>query len=125
MLKIKSGGDFTKAGRYLQRLKNLKLDAKFDQAGRRGVAALASATPVDSGLSAASWTYDILRRPGRISIVWRNTNIVDGTPVVIMLQYGHSTGTGGWVQGRDFVNPAIQPIFDQINQELWREVTSG
>lgn len=92
---------------------------------QRGVDALASATPVDSGLSAQSWSYEIEVKDGHVFISWINTNLVDGTPVVVLLQYGHGTGTGGYVMGRDFINPAIQPIMEQIATELWRKVTSA
>jgi hypothetical protein len=92
---------------------------------QRGVDALASATPVDSGLSAESWSYEIEIKGGHVFISWINTNLVDGTPVVVLLQYGHGTGNGGYVMGQDFINPAIQPIMEQIATELWKKVTSA
>lgn len=91
--------------------------------GQIGVQALAAATPRDSGETAASWTYEIKRAPGSYSIVWGNTHMAANQPVAILLQYGHGTGTGGYVQGRDYINPAIQPIFDQIAAEAWKAVT--
>ena len=87
------------------------------------MAALASATPVDTGLTARSWRYEIVQEKGVARILFCNSNIQNGVPIAIILQYGHGTGTGGWVQGRDYINPAIQPIFDQIAKEAWREVT--
>lgn len=96
----------------------------LEKYGQRGVSALASATPVESGLTASSWTYEIVRKPGSISINFNNTNIQNGVPIAVILQLGHGTGTGGWVEGRDYINPAIQPIFDEIVNEAWKEVTS-
>ena len=97
----------------------------LDEYARQGVQALASATPVDTGLTASAWGYEIQKSRGAYSIFWTNTNVITGTPVVIWLQYGHGTGTGGYVQGRDFINPAIQPIFDRIADSVWQEVTSA
>lgn len=94
-----------------------------DQYGRAGVAALASATPVDSGETAQSWYYEITNKKGSVSISFHNSNIQNGVPIAIILQYGHGTGTGGWVAGRDYINPAIRPIFDQIANDAWKEVT--
>ena len=95
----------------------------LDKNGREGVAALASATPVDSGLTASSWYYEIVNRIGSAKITFYNSNIQNGVPIAIILQYGHGTRNGGWVQGRDYINPAIQPIFDKIANEAWKEVT--
>jgi hypothetical protein len=91
--------------------------------GREGVAALASATPVESGLTANSWYYEIIRKNGSVTISFKNSNIQNGVPIAIILQYGHGTRNGGWVQGRDYINPAIQPVFDKIANDAWREVT--
>lgn len=89
----------------------------------KGVEALSLATPEDTGKTAASWTYDIRRTSSGLAIVWRNTNIVNGVPIAVILQYGHATGTGGYVEGRDYINPAIRPIFDKIAKSAWEEVT--
>lgn len=97
----------------------------LDKYARAGVAALASNTPVDSGVTAAAWGYEITSSKGSFTITWTNSNIVGGTPVAVMLQYGHGTGTGGYVPGRDYINPALKPIFDQITNEAWRVVTSA
>ena len=123
MIGFRLKGDFSKTSRYLQRVKEAALLRTLDKYGAEGVAALASATPVDSGLTANSWNYKIERADGYVSIVFFNSNIQNGVPIAIILQYGHGTGTGGWVQGRDYINPAIQPIFDKIAKETWREVT--
>lgn len=89
---------------------------------QEGVNALRAATPVESGVTADSWTYEVLESGGGVTIWWNNTNIVDGFSVAIGLQYGHGTGTGGWIEGYDFINPAIQPIFDKIADKVWEEV---
>ena len=104
----------------VQRAINLGL---LDRYGREGVAALASATPVDSGETANSWYYEIENKKGSATIRFCNSNINKGVPIAIILQYGHGTGTGGWVQGRDYINPAIRPVFDSLVQSAWREVT--
>jgi hypothetical protein len=88
-----------------------------------GVAALSNATPVETGETANAWYYKIVRRKGYYSIRWYNSHIEDGMPIAVLLQYGHGTGTGGYVQGRDYINPAIRPIFDQMINDFWREVT--
>ena len=116
-------GDFSKASQYLERLKEAAKLGVLDKYGREGVAALASATPTETGLTASSWTYEIERKGNSVSIVYKNSNINKGVPIAVILQYGHGTGTGGWVQGRDYINPAIQPVFDRIADEAWKEVT--
>lgn len=106
-------------------MSRLKIDQILHQAGREGVAALASATPQESGLAAHSWDYEIQKRRNGISLVWTNSDVETGFPVAIMLQYGYATGTGGYVSGRDYINPAIRPIFDRIADMVWKEVTNG
>lgn len=123
MIGVRHKGDFSKVTRYLDQLKRRDVRALLDKYGSEGVAALSSATPVDSGLTASSWFYEIEYKNGSYAITFHNSNINDGVPIAIILQYGHGTGTGGWVQGRDYINPAIQPIFDKIADEAWREVT--
>lgn len=95
----------------------------LDQYGRQGVNALARATPQDTGLAASSWNYNIERKPGHVSIIWTNSNVENGFHVVVGLQYGHGTRGGGWVQGIDIVNPSMRPIFEQILESVWKEVT--
>ena len=122
MISFRHKGDFSKTTRYMMRVKDAaRID--LDRFGREGVAALASATPVDSGLTANSWYYEIIRAKDSVTITFNNRNIQNGVPIAIILQYGHGTRNGGWVQGRDYINPAIQPIFDKIANEAWREVT--
>ena len=123
MIRFRHKGDFLKLTRYLERAKEAVRLGILDKYGREGVAALASATPVESGLTASSWYYKIERGNGSVKITYNNSNINEGVPIAIILQYGHGTGTGGWVQGRDYINPAIQPVFDRIANEAWREVT--
>ena len=123
MITFRHKGDFTKTTRFLERAKHAVRRANLDRFGREGVAALASATPVDSGLTATSWYYEITYTKSGAKIAFYNSNIQNGVPIAIILQYGHGTGTRGWVEGRDYINPAIQPIFDRIVDEAWREVT--
>lgn len=122
MISFRHKGDFSKTTRYMMRVKDAaRID--LDRFGREGVAALASATPVDTGVTANSWYYEIIRTKDSVTITFNNRNIQNGVPIAIILQYGHGTRNGGWVQGRDYINPAIQPIFDNIAKEAWREVT--
>ena len=123
MITFRQKGDFSKTRRYLEKSKTAIRLSDLDKYGRQGVAALASATPVDTGLTASSWDYTIENRNGIVKITFTNSNIQNGVPIAVILQYGHGTGTGGWVQGRDYINPAIQPIFDEIVNNAWREVT--
>ena len=123
MIKFRQKGDFSKLTRFLEKAKEAVHLGDLDKYGREGVAALASATPVDSGLTADSWRYEITNKQGSAKITFYNSNIQNGVPIAIILQYGHGTRNGGWVQGRDYINPAIQPIFDKIVNEAWREVT--
>lgn len=124
MITFRSKGDFSKTIRYLEKVKNAKINSIFDKYGKDGVAALASATPVDSGETANSWNYKVEIQNCSATISFYNTHVNQGVPIAIILQYGHGTGTGGWVKGRDYINPAIQPIFDKIVNEAWKEVTS-
>lgn len=123
MITFRHKGDFSKTTRFLERAKHAVRLADLDRFGREGVAALASATPVESGLTANSWYYEVTYTKSGAKIAFYNSNIQNGVPIAIILQYGHGTGTGGWVEGRDYINPAIHPIFDRIVDEAWREVT--
>lgn len=123
MIRFRQKGDFSKLTRFLERAKEAVRVGDLDKYGREGVAALASATPVDSGQTANLWHYEIINKQGSATITFHNSNIQNGVPIAIVLQYGHGTRNGGWVQGRDYINPAIQPIFDKIVNEAWREVT--
>lgn len=125
MFSIESSGSFKNLERFLGRASKGDMFAMLDPLAREGVSALANATPFDSGISAASWSYDIRKTGSSYSIAWTNNHVVDGRPIVILLQYGHGTGTGGYVQGRDFINPAIRPIMDRIANQVWKAVTSA
>jgi hypothetical protein len=124
MISFRQKGDFSKLTRYLEKVKEVARIGDLDKYGRQGVAALESATPKDTGLTSKSWKYEIKQSKGSVSISFYNTNIQNGVPIAILLQYGHGTRNGGWVQGRDYINPAIQPIFDEIVKSAWKEVTS-
>lgn len=122
MVTFQAKGSFRKTKKFLERAEQMDFRDILDRYGVKGVAALASATPKDSGNTAACWGYEIKYGPGVARIYWTNSNINDGVPIAVILQYGHGTGTGGWVEGRDYINPAIQPIFDEIAEKAWKEV---
>lgn len=123
MITFRQKGDFSKLSRYLEKVKEAAKVGVLDKYGQAGVAALSSATPVESGLTAQSWYYEIEHTKSSAVIRFLNSNVNKGVPIAIILQYGHGTGTGGWVEGRDYINPAIQPIFDNIAKDAWKEVT--
>lgn len=123
MISFRHEGDFSKLTGYLNRARAAVKLSNLDKYGKEGVAALASATPVDSGLTANSWYYTITHGNGTVTINFNNSNIQNGIPIAIILHYGHGTGTGGWVEGRDYIKPAIRPVFDRIADEAWKEVT--
>lgn len=122
--RIKVGKPWSATEAWLHRMANAELFATLEKYGQMGVEALAAATPVESGETAAAWSYEIVSRRGYFSIRWHNSHVEEGVPIAILLQYGHGTGTGGYVQGRDYINPAIRPIFDQIDAEVRKVVTS-
>lgn len=125
MISFRSKGDFSKATRYFEQLSKISnLEQVLSKYGQMGVSALASATPTDTGLTASSWYYEIEHQNGGITLSFKNSNINKGVNIAVILQYGHGTGTGGWVAGRDYINPAIQPVFDKIAEDAWREVTN-
>jgi hypothetical protein len=123
LLKITYKGDFNRTEKFFKGVLDRKYALILEKYAQQGVAALASATPVDSGKTSESWGYKIRTYPGGMSISWTNSNVVDGVPIAIILQYGHATRNGGYVQGRDYINPAIRPIFDKITSDVWEEVT--
>lgn len=122
MITIKARGDFRKTESFFNRLIKADYLSILSKYGRRGVDALAAATPADSGRTASSWEYQIVDSGDSVSIVWTNTNVNKGVNIAVILQYGHGTRNGGYVQGRDYINPAMQPIFDEIANEAWMEV---
>lgn len=123
-IKFKHRGNFNNTERFFKRARKMDFFRNLEKYAQEGVAALSSATPVDSGLTAASWDYEIVKKKGFISIYWTNSNINAGVPIAVILQYGHGTNNGGYVQGRDYINPAIRPVFDKIADNAWKEVTS-
>lgn len=123
MISFRQKGDFSKTEQYLERVRKNAILKVLEKYGQDGVDALASATPVDSGLTASSWYYEVSSSGGTSKITFYNSNVNDGVPIAVIIQLGHGTGTGGWVEGRDYINPAIQPIFDTIANEAWKEVT--
>lgn len=124
MISIRHKGDYAKLTRYLEKLKSTARVSILDKYGKAGVEALSSATPVDTGLTAKSWYYKVESNKNSAAIKFCNSNVQNGIPIAIILQYGHGTGNGGWVEGRDYINPSIQPIFDKIVDDVWKEVTS-
>lgn len=122
MIKIRQKGDFSKTTKFLAKARNSINIDKLNRFGEEGVAALSSATPVETGKTATSWYYKIENKKSSVTINFCNSNIQNGVPIAIILQYGHGTRNGGWVEGRDYINPAIKPIFDRIANEAWKEV---
>ena len=123
MISFRQKGDFSKTTSFLKRAKDKVYLEDLDKYGRQGVAALASATPIDSGKTASSWYYKIENTKESAKITFYNSNVQNGVSIAIILQYGHGTRNGGWVEGRDYINPAVQPIFDKIVDDAWREVS--
>ena len=124
MIKIKVSGDFSKTKKFLSR--NKKIDFKMlDDYGKNGTRSLSSATPVDTGLTAASWYYDIENTSTSTNVVWKNSNIVNGVPIAVIFQYGHATRNGGYVPGTDYIKPAISAVMDSAVDAVWKEVTKG
>ena len=123
MIFFRQKGDFSKLTSFMERAKETVNVGILDKYGKAGVAALASATPSDTGLTASSWYYKIKNKHGVTSVGFYNSNVQNGVPIAIIIQYGHGTGTGGYVQGRDYINPALKPIFDELAEKAWKEVT--
>lgn len=123
MISFKQKGDFSKLTSFLEKVKETVKLGDLDRYGREGVEALSAATPKESGLTASSWYYEITREKGLVSISFHNSNVNNGVPIAIILHYGHGTRNGGWVEGIDYINPAIQPIFKKIAEDAWKEVT--
>ena len=123
MISFKQHGDFSKTDNFLKSLKQQRMYNAIEQYAQKGVEALAAATPVDSGLTASSWYYNIKYTASGVTIEYCNSNIQNGVPIAVILQYGHGTGTGGYVKGVDYINPALQPVFEETLNNVWREVT--
>ena len=126
MIKLTSRGNYNKTEKFLKECKDInELQTIMEKYGREGVAALSANTPVDTGETASSWSYEIIQNGESISLVFSNTSTTKtGIPIAILLQYGHGNGTGGYIRGRDFINPSVQPVFDKLLDEAWKEVTT-
>lgn len=125
MIQFKQTGDFKKLSNFLEKSKEVINVGMLDKYGREGVIALSAATPVDSGLTASSWYYKITHDKGNAKLAFYNSNIQNGALIAILLQYGHGTNNGGWIEGRDYINPAAKPVFDNIASRMWKEVCNG
>lgn len=125
MISAVSSGSFKNMESFLKTMTKLDISSILERNAQLGVDALSNVTPVESGLTAASWSYEVITKGKQYSITWTNSDVENGFSVAIMLQYGYGTGTGGYVRGRDYINPAIRPIFDKIADEVWKAVTSA
>lgn len=125
MITVKTSGSFDNIDKFINSMKKGEPFKFLHEYGRQGVDALANATPVDTSLTANSWDYEVVYKNGRYSIIWTNSNSESGIPVAILIQYGHATGGGGWVEGKDYINPAIRPLFDKMAQQVWERVKNG
>jgi hypothetical protein len=123
MININHKGNFNKTEKFFKETISSDYTRILEKYAKEGVNALASATPVDSGETAKSWGYIIKHYKGRVSITWTNSNVVDGVPIAILIQYGHATRSGGYIQGLDYIKPALRPLFDKIADDVWREVS--
>lgn len=123
MIKFTQKGDFSKITQYLEKQRSSNRKRLLEKYGALGVKYLSEATPKDTGMTSNSWGYSVNSSKDKMSIEWSNSNVENGVPIAIILQYGHGTGTGGYVQGRDYINPAIQSVFDEMSKELWEEMT--
>ena len=123
MIKFKVSGNFNKTQKHLEHMKNAVSKELLDKYGKMGVDALLEATPKKTGKTSESWKYGIKRQHDKIVLYWYNTNVVDGTNVAVVLQYGHMSPRGYWIEGRDYINPAMQPVFEELAKDMWGEVT--
>lgn len=119
---ISSKGEFTSTFKFLEGTKKMFNKSIFNKYGVQGVKALQKATPKRTGKTAESWSYEVVMKTNGVSIIWKNSNTNQGVPIAVLIQYGHGTGWGGYVQGVDYINPALTPIFNDIVKELWKEV---
>lgn len=124
MFSIRQRGNFNKTEKFLRKSFGLRWRSVLEKYGRLGVEALSAATPVDTGLTASSWNYEIIQNESGMSIIWNNQNVVNHVNIALILQYGHATRNGGWVEGTDYINPALKPIFEKLAKDAWKEVSS-
>jgi hypothetical protein len=125
MIEVTSTGDFKKTEAFLYTMKKGDIFSILERYGQQGVDALASATPINTGETAASWYYEVKKEKGKYSIIWHNSNVPSGIPVAILIQYGHATRNGGWIEGLDYINPSIHPLFEKITNDVWERVKHG
>ena len=125
MIQCRVKGNFDNTTNFIKKLRKLDFESVLEKYAEEGVKALSSATPKRTGKTAASWGYDIVKENGRISIFWTNDNMNEGVPIAVIIEYGHGTGWGSYVQGRHYISPAIQPVFDKIADEVWKEVAKS
>lgn len=125
MITLSSSGNFDRTFRFLKKMQNLRIQNILEKYAQQGVQALSQATPLDTGRTASSWSYEVEVGNETATIHWMNSNVNKGVNIAVILQFGHGTGTGGYVQGRDYINPAMRPIFDRIAEEVWREVVNA
>lgn len=124
-ISFESSGSFDKTIKALQKIQRMNIDKIVDAQAARGAAALSAATPRDSGLAALSWHHKIEKTATSVTISWTNSDVENGYPVAVMIQHGHGTGTGGYIHGIDYINPAMRPVFEDIAQAVWKAVTSA
>lgn len=122
LISITNKGDFAKTFKFLNSSKKINVDDILNKYGKEGVSLLSKNTPIDSGKTSSSWSYKIEKSKGNTSINWFNSNVVNGANIAILLQYGHGTQNGGYVSGRDYINPALLPLFDKMSEAIWQEV---
>lgn len=122
-IKMTSKGSFDKTEKFLKKSLGRDYISVLHEYGEKGVQALSAATPVDTGLTASLWRYEVVQKGSTISVIWSNDNVQDGVNIAVILQYGHAAPNGYWIQGRDYINPALQPIFDDLADKAWKEVT--
>ncbi len=124
MIGVRQKGNFNKTEKFLKKSFGRNYKSILEKYGQKGVESLSANTPVKTGLTASSWSYEIIQNQNSISVVWNNSNIQKGINIAIILQYGHGTKNGGYVSGRDYINPALRPFFDKMAEAAWKEVTS-
>jgi hypothetical protein len=125
VIRFKHRGSFNKTEKFLKAMRRLDVKNLVEREVSQGVQALKAATPKDSGIAAESWGYEIRQNGRSVKISWINVDIENGFPVAVAVQFGYATGTGGWVEGRDYINPAMKPVFDRIVERVWKVVTSA
>ena len=124
IISVRKSGNFKNTEKFMMGVSKQLYLRRLEKYAIAGLEALQAATPVDTGKTKNSWGYEIIFSDTSVNITWTNSNVVDGVPIAIIIQYGHATGTGGYVQGRDYINPAIQPLFDKMSEDIWKEVKS-